>query len=125
MWRKCLVISLGLALCAIPVIGFTWEPAGKICEQEELEGVWDVEVWAGDASGNQYWDQCTLTIGPSGFIEAQGTYTDFMGTIADITGGQFTISADCVIQGTIETSNGPLNVERGGMIENRLILDKE
>jgi hypothetical protein len=125
MWRKYLAISLVLVLCAIPVTGLTWAPAGKICEQGDLEGIWNVEVWAGDPSGNQRWDQCTLTIDADGFIAPQGTYTDFMGDMADVTGGQLTISADCVVEGTIDTSTGTLHVERGGIVENRLILDKQ
>jgi len=125
MWRNFFIIISLLAFAMVPVAAFSWTSDSLTCEQQDLEGTWNVKVWAGDPSGNQQWDQCTLTIGADGFIEPQGTYTDFIGANADITGGQLTISSNCVIQGTIETSNGNLDVERGGIIADQLILDKQ
>lgn len=125
MWRNVSIIFAVLAFMLIPLTASSWTSNRTTCDQQGLEGTWDVEIWAGDPSGNQLWDKCTLTIGPSGFIEAQGTYTDCMGWTADITGGQLTISSDCVVQGTIETSIGSLPVERGGVVMDQLILDKQ
>ena len=39
-----------------------------------------------------------------------------------ITGGQLTISSGCVIQGTIETSNGTLYVHNGAILDDKLVL---
>jgi hypothetical protein len=125
MWGKLVVAFLILLLLsAVFSTASAWESNLGSCEQTDLEGTWSVEIWAGDPSGNQYWDQCTLTVGQGGSIEA-GTYTNFMGQTADVTGGQLTISSDCVVQGTIETSSGSLDVERGGIIADQLILDKQ
>jgi len=117
MLRKWVVIFLVLGVCVIPVTGFAWPSDHGTCDQQALEGTWNADVWTPDSSDTQAWDQCTLTIAPDGAVTAGGTYVDAFGTSSEVTGGHLTISSDCVIQGTIYTSNGTLNVERGGILQ--------
>jgi hypothetical protein len=122
MWRKCLVISLILACFTMPGPGFTWESPWAPCQQQDLEGIWDAEVWAGDASGTQCWDQCTLSIDAGGLIASEGTYTTCMGETSSVIGGQLTMNGDCELAGTIETSECTIYVERGAIGGNQLFL---
>ena len=117
MGQKSFVFSLILMVSVIPAIGLGWTSPWTPCEQQGLEGEWNVDVWAGDTSGSQSWDKCTLTVDSAGFVQAGGTYTNCLGESTEITGGQLIISAGCVIEGTIETSEGTVSVERGGIAE--------
>jgi hypothetical protein len=117
MGRKSLAISLTLVLGLIPAMTLAWTSPWIGCDQQNLEGTWSADVWAGDASGIQRWDKCTLTVDLAGVIQPAGTYTDTVGDSAEITGGQLTISAGCMIEGAIETSAGTVWVERGGIVE--------
>ena len=98
-------------------------PTGSAwAECQDLQGTWDAEVWAGNASGTQHWDQCSLIIAPNGLIQPGGTYTDYLGESANVTGGQLTMNSECEIAGTIETSEGTIYVERGSIGEGRLFF---
>ena len=117
MCRKSLIVALLLAFSVMLLSG----PAWTTCP--DFEGTWDSEIWAGDTSGAQYWDQCILTVDSGGFIQAEGTYfTTRTGETSDVTGGQLTMNANCEIEGTIETSNGTVYVERGAVAGDRLYL---
>ena len=118
MGRKTLIVALVWACTVFFFTGSAWATC------PDIEGTWDAEVWAGNASGTQHWNQCTLTISPTGLIEPGGTYTDFIGETSDITGGQLTMNGDCEIQGTIETTSGTVSVQRGAISENKLFFDK-
>ncbi len=118
MWRKSLIVALLLAFSVMLLSG----PAWTACP--DLEGTWSAEIWAGDPSGTQYWDQCVLmTVDSGGFIQAGGTYfTTRTGETSDVTGGQLTMNANCEIEGTIETSDGTVYVEHGAVAGDRLFL---
>jgi hypothetical protein len=105
-----------VSLAILPVS--TW----AICEQFDLQGTWTAQVWGEVYSDAQCWDQCTLTIGPDGIIEAQGAYDTCLGESSEIYGGELTISSGCVIGGYIETSNGTIYVDNGAILENGLVL---
>lgn len=123
MWRKSFIVALVFAFGTIPLYpASAWISDWEMCEQQDLEGNWDAEVWAGDSSGNQFWDQCTLTVGPDGLIHAEGTYNNHIGESSDVTGGQLTINAECVIEGYIETSGGTVYVQHGAVDSDRLLL---
>ena len=118
MWHKSLTILVVLFSTLMLFPGSSW----ALCDQADLEGTWDVEVWGGCPSGTQCWDQCTLTIASDGSIQAAGTYTDCFGATSNITGGQLAVYPGCEIQGTIITSNGTTEVGPGGFIGEKLVL---
>ena len=118
MQRKYLMVSLVLTISFILLPVSTW----ALCEQADLEGTWNTEVWGGCPSGTQCWDQCTLTIGADGSIQAIGTNIDCFGVSSDILGGQLTVYPGGRIEGTIVTSSGSLQVGPGGIIGDRLVL---
>ena len=121
MCRRCLVIGIVafFSLALLPVS--TWAN----CEQADLEGTWNVEVWGGCPSGTQCWDQCTLTIGADGTVAAVGTYIDCFGVSCQVTGGQLTLYPDCSIEGAIVTSSGTTQVGPGAIVADQLILGTE
>ena len=118
MQRKSSMVSLVLAISLIVLPVSTW----AMCEQADLEGTWSTQVWGGCPSGTQCWDQCTLTIGSDGSIQAVGTYIDCSGVTSNITGGQLTVYPGGRIQGTIVTSDGTLEVGPGGIVGDQLVL---
>ena len=118
MWRGSLMIALVFCFTLVLLPGSSW----ALLTQADLEGTWSTEVWGGCPSGTQCWDQCTLTIGSDGSIQAAGTYTDCFGVTSNITGGQLTVRPDGHIEGTIVTSNGTLQVGPGGIVGDRLVL---
>lgn len=111
-----MVVAFCLTLCLLT------SPAWAILDQQDLEGTWNTEVWGGSPSGNQCWDQCTLTIGADGTIQAAGTYTDCFGVNSEITGGQLTVYPGFRIEGTIVTSSATIHVGAGGIIGDKLVL---
>jgi hypothetical protein len=125
MWRRCLIITVLFALGMVPSTATSWESPWDPCEQQGLEGVWSAEVWGGCPDGTQCWDQCTLTIGPDGTIQAGDTYVDCLGSNFQIIGGQLFINSKCSVQGTIVTSNGTIDVGPGAIIDDRIILSTE
>jgi len=118
MQQRCLMMAIVLSIIValLPVSGWA------LFDQADLEGTWSTEVWGGSPSGVQCWEQCTLTIGPDGTIQAAGTYIDCFGANSDITGGQLVVSSDGGIQGTIVTSSGSVDVGPGGIIGDKLVL---
>jgi hypothetical protein len=95
------------------------------CEQVDLQGTWSVRVGAKDEFGNHLcWESCSLTVDALGIVEASGTYEDCSEVTSDIAGGELTISSGCVIEGTIETSNGTVNVATGAIVGNELVLGR-
>ena len=81
MWRRFLIIVM---LCAFGLILSqpTWAFDGideefVPCEQEVLEGTWNIEVGAVDEFGSHTcWEPCNLTISATGSVEQGGTYID-------------------------------------------------
>ena len=113
MWRKFLVISMVLAFGMILLTAPTW----ATCEQEDLEGAWDVRIGATDEFGDPCWENANLTIGSGGIVEG-GTYLDCISrTSLQVTGGSLTISSEsCEIEGYIETSSGTVDVHSGAIV---------
>ena len=132
MWRKLLIISMVLVFGMILLSPCSWadeefeEDEGFIpCEQVDLAGTWNSKVGAMDEYGNHLcWEPCSLTIDATGAVEASGTYQDCSQVSSDIIGGSLTISSGCVIEGTIETSNGTINVVTGAILDNKLVLGR-
>jgi hypothetical protein len=117
MFRKGIVVLVVLLFVAATGIAFAW--VTQTCQQS-IEGTWDAEIWNGEITGEQCWDQCDLTVASDGSILAVGSYADCGGQNYAITGGQLTISAGCVIEGVIETDGGPVDVANGGIIEDKM-----
>ena len=111
MRRRCLIIGMAFAFGMILLAPSAW----ATCEQQDLEGTWNVEVWGGALPGGQCWDKCTLTISSGGNIQQAGTYIDCLGVSSQITGGYLTISSNCLIEGEIYTTNGTLYISSGAM----------
>ena len=132
MWRKCFIISMVFVFGMILLTPSTWadeeleEDEGFIpCAQVDLEGTWNSKVGAVDEFGNHLcWENCNLTVDALGVVEAAGTYEDCSQVTSDITGGELTISSGCVIEGTIETSNGTVNVATGAIVDDELVLGR-
>ena len=130
MWRKSLIISMVFVFGMMLLTPCTWsdfeEDQGFIpCEQVDLEGTWSVRVGAKDEVGNHLcWESCGLTVDALGVVEASGTYVDCSEVTSDITGGQLDLSSGCVIEGTIETSNGTVYVTTGAIVEDELVLGR-
>ena len=118
MRKKCFVIGMVLVCSMTLFATSTW--AG--CEQGNLAGNWAVQVGATDSSGDHCWEYCTLTINSSGAVAAGDTYYNCSGSTCQITGGLLTVSSGCIIQGTIETSHGSLNVIEGTIVGDELFL---
>ena len=121
MGRRCLmtamVFCVSLALLPAP----TW----ATCEQADLEGTWNTRLWRGVFQGKQCWNSYTLTIGPDGTITKGKHLEDCLDDKKyKITGGQLFISSGCIVEGTLETSDGTLYIERGGIAGDELVLDR-
>ena len=118
MWQRLLIVTtvfvFGITFFC-PSSGFA---EGVACEQADLEGTWSVIVGAMDEFGNHVcWEECTLTLDVNGFIQPAGTYLDCSQATADITAGQLLISVGCLIEGTVETSNGSIHIDTGAVSE--------
>ena len=132
MWRKSLIVGMVFVFSMILSIPSMWADDGDEgsisfvpCEQVDLQGTWSVRVGAKDEFGNHLcWESCSLTVDALGVVEAAGTYEDWSQVTSDITGGELTISSGCVIEGTIETSNGTVNVATGAIVDNELVLGR-
>ena len=121
MRRTCLISSVVLVLSMMLVTPCTWG-----YEQQDLEGTWDVYVWTWSVAcpfGNQCWDRCDLTIDSQGNVQPAGTYCYWLGGSAAVNGGALTVSGAGEIQGTIETSDGTLNVYGGAIERDELVLE--
>jgi len=121
MDRKWLAVLLVLLLCGTPLVAFTWTSDSVTCQVQDLAGTWAAEVWGGEGPDGQCWDQCELTVDADGIVLA-GTYVDCLGSASNVIGGQLTISPGCVIEGVLETDNGPVEVANGGIIEDVMVL---
>ena len=87
------------------------------CDQAGLEGTWSVEVGVKDEFVNHVcWEVCNVTISSTGAVQQGGTYIDCSAVSSDVTGGQLNLSYGCVIQGYIETSNGTVYIDTGGVV---------
>ena len=132
MWRKLFIVSVVLVFSLILSSLSMWADEGDEgatsfvpCEQIDLQGTWSARVGAKDESGSHLcWEACTLTVDALGVVEASGTYVDCSEVASDITGGELIISSGCIIQGTIETTNGIVYVATGAIVNNELVLGK-
>lgn len=120
MWNKTIISFIAIVIILTSLRTYTW----AICDQGELQGTWPVIVGAIDDLGQQCWEKCTLTIGADGVIEAGSIYEDCCLESSEIIGGQLSLSSNCVIEGTIETSNGSLYLDFGSIVGEELILRK-
>lgn len=119
MRRQLLMIAMALALSMILSTGSTW----AICEQQDLQGTWAVLVGGPEQCfGEHCSERCQLQIDSDGFITNTGATMETLCGARSITGGQLLMFSDCGIRGTIETSSGPLYVEHGEIVEDKLIL---
>ena len=112
MLRNLLIVSMVWVLSLFLVTSSLWA-----CEQQDLEGTWLVVACNTNEMGDHCVEHGDLTVSPGGSIS--GTYVDCAGVSSEITGGQLSLSADCVIEGTIQTANGTLNVETGAIVGDR------
>ena len=112
MLRNLLMVFTVLAFSMILLMASPWA-----CEQQDLEGTWLVVACNTDELGNHCVEHGDLTVSAGGSIS--GTYVDCSGLSSDITGGQLSLSPDCVIEGTIETPSGTFNVETGAIVGDR------
>ena len=112
MLRSLLIVSMILMLGLFLGTSSSWA-----CEQQDLEGTWLVVACNTNEMGDHCVEHGDLTVAAGGSIT--GTYVDCDGVSAQITGGQLSLSADCVIEGTIQTANGTLNVETGAIVGDR------
>jgi hypothetical protein len=121
MWRRFLIIGMVFAFGLI-IAQPTWtfdgiDEAFVPCDQADLEGTWSVEVGVKDEFGNHVcWEVCNLTISSTGAVQQGGTYIDCLDVSSEVTGGQLTLSHGCVIEGYIETSNGTVYIDTGGIV---------
>jgi hypothetical protein len=121
MWRRYLIMVMVFVVSLFVLMGSTWA-----YEQQDLEGTWDVYVWTWSVAcpfGNQCWDRCDLTIDSQGNVQPAGTYCYWLGGSAAVNGGALTVSGAGEIQGTIETSDGTLNVYGGAIERDELVLE--
>lgn len=112
MQRTFLVISLVFVLSMMLVTSSPWA-----CEQQDLEGTWLVVACNTNEMGDHCVEHGDLTVSAGGSIS--GTYVDCAGVSSQITGGQLSLSPDCVIEGSIQTASGTLNVETGAIVGDR------
>ena len=118
MGRKCLVLFAVFALTTVLLT-----PSLMAYDQQDLEGTWDVYVWNTNCPfGNQCWDRCELTVGTGGIVNAGSTYSNWLGEGCTVTGGRLVVSANGDIEGTIETSQGLIDVAQGGLVDNDMVL---
>jgi len=136
MGRRCLIMVMVFVMSLFVLMPSTWAKDGEdpdaawttgvsrglAYEQEDLKGTWTTKVWAGSVEGKQCWVICTIEIGRRGDLQPGARCMPCIGKEETINGGKLTISADGMIQGTIETNRGTWYIERGGIVDEELIL---
>ena len=118
MWRRVVVTGMAFSLTMILFSASAW----AICVQEDLEGTWSARVSTRNSEEKQCFEACTIQIGPDGMIEKAGKYVTDDAESAEIVGGKLTITSGCVIEGMIETSKRTIYIDRGGIVDNELVL---
>jgi hypothetical protein len=110
MLRRILIMSMVLVFS-------TGVTAWATCDQQELEGTWDLRIGATGEFDEPCWERASLTIGPNGVVQG-GTYTNCIsGESADITGGSLTFSSGtCVIEGFLTTPSETVNLHSGAIV---------
>lgn len=107
MRRNLIIFLVILIAAATPAMGLAWVSENRTCQQQDIAGTWDVEVWGEAVEGIQCWHQCSLTIDPDGNV--QGTFMDCGGAASfNVSSGQLLIDAGCVIQGEIQLDDDTL-----------------
>ena len=136
MGRRCLIMVMVFVMSLFVLMPSAWTAEkedpdaewttgvsrGQPPEQEDLKGTWPARVWAGTVQMRQCWVDCTLKIGRRGDIQPGFKCMPCIGKEETINGGQLTISADGMIEGTIETNRATWIIERGGIVDEELIL---
>ena len=90
--------------------------------QDSLTGKWiKVKVYDKRPYENQYWRKCELIVEPGGIIKG-GKYVELNGDTTKITGGKLVQVPGVAIVGKLETGNGDLYVERGGIFGTEMVL---
>ena len=112
MLRNLLMVPVVLVLSLFLVTSSPWA-----CEQQDLEGTWLVVACNTNEMGDHCVEHGEVTVSAGGSIS--GTYVDCAGVSSQITGGQLSLSPDCVIEGSIQTASGTLNVETGAIVGDR------
>jgi hypothetical protein len=121
MWGRFLIIGMVFAF-GLSLSQSTWAFDGideefVPCAQADLEGTWSVEVGVKDEFGNHVcWEVCNLMISSTGAVQPGGTYIDCLEVSSEVTGGQLSLSYGCVVEGYIETSNGTVTIDTGGVV---------
>ena len=69
----------------------------------------------------KHWRRCELSIESGGTIK-RGTYKELNGITTKITGGKLIYVRGVAITGRLETKDGDLYVERGGIVGKQMIL---
>jgi hypothetical protein len=119
MWQKVVMIGIVVAFSVVPLTASSWVS----CEQQDLEGTWDVSACGDtDCFGDHCLDCSQLQIGSDGIIQNTGATIETRCGTLTVTSGQLTLSSDCVITGTIETSSRTLFVDTGAIVGNDLSL---
>ena len=120
MGRRSLIIAMVVCvtLALLPVSSWA------VCDQSDLEDTWSTKLCGEVFRGEECWDECTLTIGADDIIKKIGKYTTCSGVSSSVVGGQLTISDGCQIEGTIETLLSRFYIDRGGIVDDKLVLRK-
>ena len=117
--RRCLIVSMVLVCSMIVFSGSVWAD----CQQQDLEGTWPALVCGPEACfGDNCLQRCQVQLDADGVIVSTGATIDTECGSWTITGGQLLMFSGCVIQGTVETSNGTLYVYNGAIRDDKLIL---
>ena len=136
MGRRCLIMVMVFVVSLFVLMPSAWAKEqedpdaawttavsrGLPYDQEDLKGTWKAKVWAGTFEGQQCWVICTLEIGRRGDIQPGAKCMPCTGKEENINGGQLTMSSDGLIEGTIETNRGAWYIERGGIVNEELVL---
>jgi hypothetical protein len=104
-------------------VATAWKDGLPACAQQYVGTVDSrvIRIAGIDKDGNACWGSCKLSVDKAGNI-LKGTYVDCTGQKAAVVGGKLSISDNCEIQGTIVTKLETLQIDRGAVVDNEVVL---